>query len=303
MNNSGERAHEHAPHIMREITPLSEGDCFYIADRHKSAFDYPIHCHPEYELNFTQNATGVHRIVGDSEETVGEYDLVLITSSDLEHVWEQGECQRGDIREITIQFDKGLLPDSLLRKNQFDSIRRMLERAQCGLAFPLTAIMRVYAKLDNLAHHRTGFHAVLDLLEILYELSTCDDARQLSSSAFARIESQSDSRRVDKVQKYIARHFGENIRLEDMAQMVGMTPESFSRYFRQRAGRTLSEYIIDIRIGSAARMLVDSANTVAEICYDCGFNTLSNFNRLFKRKKGCTPKEFRENYQKKKVFV
>lgn len=298
-----ENTHEHGPHIMREITPLSEQDCFYIADRHKSAFDYPIHCHPECELNFTEHATGAHRIVGDSEETVGDYDLVLITSSDLEHVWEQGECQRGDIREITIQFDKGLLPDSLLHKNQFDSIRRMLERAQCGLAFPLTAIMKVYAKLDNLAHHRTGFHAVLDLLEVLYELSVCDGARQLSSSAFARIETQSDSRRVDRVQKYIAHHYSEDIRLEDMAQMVGMTPEAFSRYFRQRAGRTLSEYIIDTRIGSAARMLVDSTNTVAEICYDCGFNTLSNFNRLFKRKKGCTPKEFRENYQKKKVFV
>ena len=298
-----ENTHEHGPHIMREITPLSEQDCFYIADRHKSAFDYPIHCHPEYELNFTEHATGARRIVGDSEETVGDYDLVLITSSDLEHVWEQGECQRGDIREITIQFDKGLLPDSLLHKNQFDSIRHMLERAQCGLAFPLTAIMKVYAKLDNLAHHRTGFHAVLDLLEVLYELSVCDGARQLSSSAFARIETQSDSRRVDRVQKYIAHHYSEDIRLEDMAQMVGMTAEAFSRYFRQRAGRTLSEYIIDTRIGSAARMLVDSTNTVAEICYDCGFNTLSNFNRLFKRKKGCTPKEFRENYQKKKVFV
>lgn len=288
---------------MREITPLSERDCFYIADRHKAAFDYPIHCHHEYELNFTEHAIGAHRIVGDSEEVIGDYDLVLITSSNLEHVWEQGECTRADIREITIQFSKDTLPETLLRKNQFDSIRRMLERAQCGLAFPLTAIMRVYTKLDNLAHHKEGFHAVIDFLNILHELSSYDDARQLSSSAFACIETQSESRRVDKVQKYITQHYNEDIRLEDMARMVGMTPVSFSRFFRQRSGRTLSDYIIDIRIGSAARMLIDTANTVAEICYDCGFNTLSNFNRLFKRKKGCSPTEFRENYQKKKIFI
>ena len=298
-----ENTHEHGPHIMREITPLSEQDCFYIADRHKSAFDYPIHCHPEYELNFTEHAIGAHRIVGDSEETVGDYDLVLITSSDLEHVWEQGECRRGDIREITIQFDKGLLPDSLLRKNQFDSIRRMLERAQCGLAFPLTAIMKVYAKLDNLAHHRTGFHAVLDLLEVLYELSVCDGARQLSSSAFARIETQSDSRRVLKVKTFIDSHYRDEIRLQQVADLVSMAPSAFSRFFKLRTGKSMNEYIVDVRLGHAARQLIDTTDSVAEVCYMCGFNTLSNFNRLFKKRKGCSPTEFREKYRKTKVIV
>ena len=85
--------------------------------------------------------------------------------------------------------------------------------------------------------------------------------------------------------------------------MVGMTPVSFSRFFRLRTGKTLSDFIIDIRLGYATRMLIDTAKTVAEVCYDCGFNNISNFNRMFKRKKGCSPKEFRENYQKKKNLV
>ena len=288
---------------MREITPLSDGDCFYIADRHKSAFDYPIHSHREFELNYIEHAAGVVRTVGDSSETIGDYDLVLITSPDLEHVWEQGNCTRTDIREITIQFTSDILPDSLLRKNQFENIRRMLERARCGLAFPLASILKVYAKLDALANHKVGFHAVLAFLEILYELSLCDDACPLSSSAFARIETRSESRRVDKVQQYIARHFHDEVRLETLADMVGMTPVAFSRFFHQRTGRTLSEYIIEMRIGSAARMLIDTTKTVAEICYDCGFNTLSNFNRLFRKHKGCSPTAFRESYFKKKVIV
>ena len=70
-----------------------------------------------------------------------------------------------------------------------------------------------------------------------------------------------------------------------------------------RTGKTLSDYIIDIRLGFATRMLVDSTRTIAEVCYDCGFNNLSNFNRMFKRKKGCSPKEFRENYRKKKLVI
>ena len=289
--------------VMREITPLSERDCFYIADRHKSAFDFPIHCHPEYELNFIGNAAGVQRTVGDHSEAIGDYDLVLITSPNLEHVWEQGSCQNKDIREITIQFTSDILPDSLLSKNQFHSIRLMLERAQCGLAFSLSTIMKVYGKLDELARHGRGFHAVLDFLELLYELSLAEDSRTLSSSSFARIATSSESRRVNKVQQYIASHVHEEVRLDTLADLVGMTPVAFSRFFHQRTGRTLSDYITQMRLGSAARMLIDTTHTVAEICYDCGFNTLSNFNRLFRKYKGCSPTEFRENFHKKKVIV
>ena len=88
--------------IIREITPLSDKDCFYIAERYKTEFTYPIHNHSEFELNFTEKAAGVRRIVGDSSEVIGDYDLVLITGKDLEHVWEQNDCHSKEIREITI---------------------------------------------------------------------------------------------------------------------------------------------------------------------------------------------------------
>ena len=204
-------------------------------------------------------------------------------------------------REITIQFSPDLFFGNVVNKNQFDSIRRMLERAQCGLSFPMQAIMKVYNWLDKLASEEQGFYAVMNFLRILYELSLY--ARVLSSSSFAKIETFSDSRRVQKVQKYISTHYQEDIRLASLADMVGMTPVSFSRFFRLRTGKTLSDYIIDIRLGFATRMLVDSTRTIAEVCYDCGFNNLSNFNRMFKRKKGCSPKEFRENYRKKKLVI
>ena len=168
---------------------------------------------------------------------------------------------------------------------------------------PMQVIMKVYNWLDKLASEEQGFYVVMNFLRILYELSLYDNARVLSSSSFAKIETFSDSRRVQKVQKYISTHYQEDIRLASLADMVGMTPVSFSRFFRLRTGKTLSDYIIDIRLGFATRMLVDSTRTIAEVCYDCGFNNLSNFNRMFKRKKGCSPKEFRENYRKKKLVI
>ena len=179
----------------------------------------------------------------------------------------------------------------------------MLEKAQCGISFPMQAIMKVYNWLDKLASEEQGFYAVMNFLRILYELSLYDDAKVLSSSSFAKIDIFSDSRRVQKVQKYISEHYQEDVHLADMADMVGMTPVSFSRFFHLRTGKTLSDYIIDIRLGFATRLLVDSSQTIAEICYDCGFNNLSNFNRMFRKKKGCSPKEFRENYRKKKIII
>ena len=289
-------------HILREITPLSDKDCFYIVDRHKTEFTYPMHCHAEYELNFVEHGTGLRRIVGDSVETVGDYDLVLIATTDLEHVWEQGDCKSDDIREITIQFGPHFF-DSLVNTNQFDRVKVMLDKARNGLCFPVQAIMKIYFLLDTLPEAK-GFYAVTQFLTLLYELSFfTDEARELSSSSFAKVNLQANSRRVQKVQQYISEHYQDEIHLNTLADMVSMTPAAFSRFFKQRTGRKLSDYVIDIRLGHASRLLIDTTMSVAEICYECGFNNLSNFNRIFKRKKNCSPTEFRETYFKKKVII
>ena len=106
-----------------------------------------------------------------------------------------------------------------------------------------------------------------------------------------------------KVKNYIKAHINDNLRLEKLANLAGMTPTAFSRYFKAHTGKNLSDYIVDIRLGQAARQLVDTTDSVSEICYSCGFNTLSNFNRLFRKRKGCNPTEFREKYQKTKDVV
>ena len=289
--------------IIHEISPLSGKDVLYIADRRKKEFTYPIHQHPVYELNFVERAPGVRRIVGDSNEVIGEYDLVLITSPDLEHVWEQNTCVSEDIREITIQFDIDFSANSLFDRNPFNSLKRMMVEAQKGLCFPLDAIMKVYRELDTLSSIKDGFYAFMQFLTILYELSKCEGARALSSTSFAKIEVPSDSRRVQKVKTFIDAHYREEIRLAQLSDIAGMSDSSFSRFFKLHTGRNLSDYIIDLRLGHACRQLVDSTNSVAEICYACGFNNLSNFNRIFRKRKGCSPSEFRENYHKTRIVI
>lgn len=290
--------------VLREITPLSENDFMYVADRHKKEFDYPIHVHDVLELNFVANAAGARRVVGDSGETIGDLDLVLITSPDLEHVWEQHTCTSDDIHEVTVQFRLNFdLTTSPFRFNSYKSIYHMLIRAQRGLAFPPQAIMLVYHRLVRLSSIEEGFLAVQEFFSILYELSKFDDARELSTTSFAKVGVESESKRILKVKNYIDLHYRDEIHLEQLAALAGMTPTAFSRYFRQRTGKTVSEYIVDIRLGHAARLLVDTADSVSTICWTTGFNTLSNFNRLFRKRKGCSPTTFREKYQKTKVIV
>ena len=289
--------------VLREITSITDNDCFYIVERHKSEFTWPIHSHAEYELNFIERGAGVRRVVGDSIEEIGDYELTLITGDGLEHAWEQGRCKEQDIREITIQFSPNLLDSQLLARNQFAPVRKMFERAQMGLTFSLPAIMRVYNLLDSLASKEERMDQFLDMLKILYVLSQDAGSRTLASHSFAKTGYDRESRRVNKVKEYIARHYREEIKLEDLAALVAMAPSAFSRFFKQQTGRSPMDYIIDVRLGVASRMLVDTSTSVSEICYACGFNNLSNFNRTFKARRGYTPRDFRALFTKNKIHV
>lgn len=104
--------------IISEVTPLGDRDCFYLVDRYKDQFNYPIHRHNEYELNFVANCRGARRVVGDSFEVLGDYDLALLGGG-IEHTWEQHECSSVPIREITIQFSRHLFGDTFLSKSYF----------------------------------------------------------------------------------------------------------------------------------------------------------------------------------------
>ena len=289
--------------VIHEISPLMGKDVLYIADRRKKEFTYPIHNHKVFELNFVEHAAGVRRIVGDSNEVIGEYDLVLITSPDLEHVWEQNDCQSEEIREVTVQFDIDFGDNSIFARNPFNSMKKMMVEAQKGLCFPMDAIMKVYQQIDTLSSIKDGFYAFMQFMTILYELSKCEGARPLASSSFAKVEVSSDSRRVQKVKNFIDQNYRYEIRLPQLADIAGMSPSAFSRFFKLHTGRNLSEYIIEMRLGYASRLLVDTSKGIAEICYDCGFNNLSNFNRIFRKKKNCSPSEFRDNYHKTRIVV
>ena len=236
------------------------------------------------------------RTIGDSRETIGNLDLVLITGAKLVHVWEQGTCPQHEIHEITIHIDPDTFHGPLIDKRAFASIRRMIERAQRGLAFPEAAIQIVREDIVNLAQSIDSFASVIRLFNLLYRLSLVEDAHELSSSSFIDTRDGNEDERVKLVKEHIAANYMHDICLQEMADIAHMSAESFSRFFRNKTGRTPNRYLIDYRLGIAARMLLTTQQSVSEIGFACGFNTLSHFNRLFRESKGCTPSVFREQF-------
>lgn len=288
--------------IISEITRLTEKDCYHLVERHKHHHTYPMHRHDEMELNFVENCRGNRRVIGDSIEVCEDYDLALLGGG-LEHTWEQYECKSDDIREVTIHFSRDLFADSFLAKTHMQPLHDLFDRAEVGVAFGMKTILRVYDRINELVNMEPGFYSVMKFFELMYELSIGTDYKLLSSSAFAHVKMNTDSRRVQKVKEFIDANYRDEIRLQELSDLVSMTPTAFSRFFKLRTNKSISEYIIDIRLGHASRLLADSTMAVVEVCYHCGFNNISNFNRIFKKRKGCTPTEFRENYHKRHIIV
>jgi len=295
--------HMQISNVFREVTQLSSEDCFFIVNRTKSEFSYPVHVHPEYELNFIENAKGAHRIVGDSIEVIDDLELCLIGNEILEHAWMNYKCASREIHEITIQFHKDIFLGSLLNKKQFHTVAVMFENAKKGMLFSRAVIEKVKDRLDMLNKGQNGFYSVLELLAILYELSMDENSRILCSSAYNKQDDSSESRRIQKVITFLNNNYQKEIRLLDVANHVNMSEVSFSRFMKKRTGKNYIEYLNDLRLGIASRHLVDSNKTIYEISYECGFNNLSNFNRIFKKRKGFTPKEFRENYSRMRIMI
>ncbi len=287
--------------VIREITPLTQSDCFTMFSRVKKKFNFPLHYHEEYELNLILNAKGAKRIVGDHIEIIDDAELVFIGPNQY-HAWFTHQCESEEITEVTIQFHKDLFDDKLLKKNQLSFIRNMLERSQRGILFSRSTILRLKTRIMEL-NQKSGFDSVLELLSILHDLSISRNMQTLSDAAFNNEKSHYNSRRIEKVFEHMNTFFNREISLAEVAKIANMPEASFSRFIKKRTGITFIDSLNEIRLGHASRMLIDTTQTIAEIAYKCGFNNISHFNRIFKKKKVCTPKEFRENYSGNRIFV
>lgn len=239
--------------LLREITPLTQNDCFTLFSRTKSKFDFPLHYHEEFELNFIENAKGAKRVIGDSIEEIDDLELVLV-GSNLQHGWFTHKCTSKEIKEVTIQFHRDLFDEKFLQRNQMSFIRNLLESSLRGVLFSKETIQMIMPRIKGLTQ-KQGFDLVLELMSILHDLSTSRNIRTLSDVTFNNIETLSyNSRRIEKIMEYLKNNFDKNISLKEAAKIAGMTEVALSRFFKLRTGKTFVDTLNEVRLGTASTL-------------------------------------------------
>ncbi len=279
--------------IHREITPLSPEDSFLVFDRLKSEFDFPIHFHPEYELNFIGNGKGVRRIVGDSIEEIEELELILV-GPNLHHGWQNHNCKSKKIHEITLQFHKNLLDNNILNRKIMKPIKDMLDRSIHGILFSKKTALETQQRISQLSK-LDSMDYFLEFLSILHDLANSRNQRLLSTYTVNR-DSFENSDKIKTIYEYVQEHYNKKLMLSDVAELINMSPVSFNRFMKKRTGKTFVDYVNDVRIGVAAMKLIENDSSISEIAFNCGFNNIANFNRVFKNLKNSTPSQYKREF-------
>ncbi len=289
--------------IYREITPLKGPDVFVVLDSVCNGFDYPIHNHPEYELNLIAGMSGT-RIVGDSTERYTDFDLVLLGPY-LYHKWD-GDAQLQQngqpYRVITIQFAMELFSGQLFQKERFIKIRQLLRDSSRGIRFHGKTFEEAMRIMIGLTEDK-GFTNIIEFLQLLDLLSQTSDTTLLASEGFSPKALRSESNRIQVAYGYILKHFANpDLKIGEVATLVNMSDSAFSHFFQKFAFRSFTDFLIDIRVGHTCKLLLETDQTVNQIASKSGFNNLANFNRLFKKHRSCTPVEYRRKYLEKAEF-
>jgi AraC-like DNA-binding protein len=281
--------------VLKEMTSLSTEDCFLVMKRIRNTFTYPLHVHPEFELNYLENANGAIRIVEDSVEKIGDLDLVLVAGGTC-HAYSNHKCKFERTTEVTIQFYRTMF-DSLINKRHFKTIKTMFENAVHGLVFSRQMIIDIRPKLKMISGDAPdSFQNFLLLVEILKNLSLDGAARRLNASNKIKNFSHLDSDRLERIMLFLHENYRHPVTLASVADLINTSESSLTRFLKKWTGKTFIDNLNDIRISEAACRLIGTSDTIAEICYKSGYNNLSNFNRAFRKRKGLTPSEYREKY-------
>ena len=286
---------------IQEISTLNAGDCFRIFSREWKQLDQALHFHEVMELNLMVNAKGARRIIGANQEEVNDKELILI-GSNLAHGWTNGKCKSKAIKEVTLQFHKDLFDERFLNWNQLADLKALLEKSQQGILFSQETAVQIASLLTNLSE-QAGFASIIELMSILNVLANAEGTKSLSNAAPELEGSKTQGNRIAKVIDHMHAHYSLPVTLLEVSQLAGMPETSFSRFFKHHTGSTFIDSLHEIRLGHVCQLLVDTTMAIADIAYKCGFSNMANFNRIFKSKKGCTPKEFRDANIGKSVLL
>ena len=247
---------------------------------------------PVYEINLVINGAG-NRIIGDKVDKYEQIDLTLL-GPNLEHYWDNVDADKHNqltASVIIIQFEAHLF-DSLFSKEGFLSIKTMLQYAKRGIEFTGATRMKAMNQLKNMLQLKP-FEASISFLKLLQLLATSNEKRLIASIRYATKIIPKAHTRLDKVYAFIQDNFHKPIKAEEVAKIANMSTSTFSHYFKKATKKSFTRFLMDVRLGHVCQLLTTTQLSISEIAFQTGYSNLSNFNRLFKKYKGCSPIQFR----------
>lgn len=286
------------PLLEKSIESLNQS--FLVKKLQEPFFDPNWHFHPHYQLFTVIKGTGT-RFIGDDIRHFEEGDTVFL-GPNMPHLWRsdrnyfEKESQL-QTEGIVVYFKEDFLGTDFFEKPEMFAIKNFLKNSERGLDISGTLGEEMVRDLNELLG-LTGFEGISKLLNILHKLSVTNDYQYISSSNYTNTHKISETERMRIVHEYVLKHFKENINLSTVASLSNMTEAAFCRYFKSRTNKTFSDFVKEIRIGNACKMLQDENKSISQTCYESGYNTVSNFNNQFKSLKGVSPLQYQKLYRR-----
>lgn len=268
-----------------------------VLSREESFFQSPFHSHPELELVYIKESHG-KRIVGNSVAPFESGDMVFL-GADIPHVWLNDEMYYQGInnlkaKAIVVYFNKDLFGPAFYEMKEAQKINALFTRGIRGLSIHGKTSKQIAKKLEKLVHKK-NFEIIIGLFEILSILSESPDLLFVNNEAYSPINDSNKNDRLSDVFIYVQENYKQDITLVEIAKIANLTPTSFCRMFKLKAKKSFVEYLNEIRVANACKILIETDMGMSEIAYEFGFKTASNFNRIFKKSTGTTPKEYKKN--------
>jgi AraC-like DNA-binding protein len=277
---------------------LKDNKSFNILKVDRPYFIVPWHVHPELEIMLVTSGHGT-RFVGDSMESFKPYDLVMV-GPNLPHVWKNGHehydensCLLAEARVILFRDD--CFGNGFFNMPEMKAVKELFIKAERGLRFEGKTKEKIAKKIIK-AYAQQGIAQFLCLIEILDQLSKSKEYSFLSSNGYNQKVHASDLQRLNMVIDFIMKNFRKEITLDQVASVASMAPTALCRYFKGCTNKTLVQFINELRIGYAHKLLMETSNNVEQVCFDCGFNNVSNFYEQFKKITGKSPFKYRKEH-------
>jgi AraC-like DNA-binding protein len=286
------------PLLEKSIENLNQS--YLVKTLKEPFFDPNWHFHPHYQLFTVIKGTGT-RFIGDDIRHFNVGDTVFLAPN-MPHLWRSDrEYFEKDSQLMTegivVYFKEDFLGSEFFEKSEMYDVKTLLKKSERGLDLTGQLKEELVEDLKNLPVSN-GFQGIIKLLSILDKLSKSTDYQYIASTSYSNTHKISETERMRLVHEYVLKHFKENINLSTVASLSNMTDAAFCRYFKSRTNKTFSDFVKEIRIGNACKMLQDENKSISQTCYESGYNTVSNFNNQFKSLKGVSPKQYQKLHRR-----